>query len=574
MHFDRRVAGRIGLFVGLVGVEIWLASSMSSSATIRGYVDTRSYGVSSMTKGLVRKLDVSLGQSVTAGQVIAELDPGSLDDEIATQMAERKKLLASQRGGRGSAGSGAGSGSGSGEDTSVEALRVIDLRIEQLATQRDGMRLKSPVDGVIESLDVRPGDAVGPNSPVATVVTRDARRVIACIPESRLREVAVGRAAEVHAVVGDRMITGAVESLTPAVSPLPTRCQPPFAKIPEVGRVAVVLLDTATDLLPGQTELVSFGTEQRALPQVITDESRRTPSPIDVPAALAASTRVEASGLVWVQALDRYIVVSDETGLEKAAHPPWLFAMSRRGVVDPEPITVENVSQLDDIESVTVGDGNTLWIAASNSVSEKGNRPKAREQLIRLEGVNGGFRAAGNVRLAELLDAAPATTRTALGLTDTRALDIEAIAWRAGALYLGLKAPLDNGRAIIWRVAAPDRLLAGDLAGAGIAIWGTVAVGVELDGRPVPGGFSDLAFVSDTTLLATVTASAAGEKPTGALYTLARTGTDLRATFIEAFPGLRPEGVALSPDAGRIMIVFDRGSEPPLFLERDLPAIP
>ena len=60
---------------------------------------------------------------------------------------------------------------------------------------------------------------------------------------------------------------------------------------------------------------------------------------------------------------------------------------------------------------------------------------------------------------------------------DLRTLDIEAIAARGGALYLGLKAPLDgDGRAQIWRVGAPDRLLAGDLVGAQLTRWSTLGL--------------------------------------------------------------------------------------------------
>ncbi len=60
-------------------------------------------------------------------------------------------------------------------------------------------------------------------------------------------------------------------------------------------------------------------------------------------------SRFEPSGLVWVSSLDRYIVVSDETGVDRAR--PWLFTMSRRGVIDPEPLVIEVIENgtLDDV---------------------------------------------------------------------------------------------------------------------------------------------------------------------------------------------------------------------------------
>ena len=67
----KRTAIRAGVFVALVGVEVLLARSMRATPSIRGYVDTRSFSVSSSQKALVRKIDVSLGEHVTAGQLIA-----------------------------------------------------------------------------------------------------------------------------------------------------------------------------------------------------------------------------------------------------------------------------------------------------------------------------------------------------------------------------------------------------------------------------------------------------------------------------------------------------------------------
>ncbi len=557
---SNRALARLGLFAALVGVELYLARSMSATPSIRGYVDTKSYGVSSASRGLVRRIDVALGQSVTAGQMIAEIDPGSVDNEIAVAMAERKRLIAVHR-------------TGSGASEPDEALVAIDTRLEQLQSQRDAMRLKSPVDGIVESLEVHPGDAIGPNSPVATVVIRDTRRVIACIPESRFEEAEVGRATEIHSLVGGRSYTGVVESVTPAIAPLPPRCQQPLVRIPEVGRVAVVLLDDSADLVPGQTQLIAFSSEHRALPATeAPPTATRSPAPLDVPSELASLSRFEPSGLVWVPALDRYVVVSDETGTDRAR--PWLFTMSRHGVLDPEPLVIEGLGELDDVESIAAGDNGALWLAASQSVSEKGNRPKPREHLMRLVSGGGGYKVEAKVRFAELLDAAPDAQRLALGLKTTRDLDIEGLAWRGGALYFGVKAPLDSeGRAMIWRVADPNKLLAGDLAGSGIEVWARVRLTVEDEGKKsVPGGISDLVFVTDTGVIVGATASGtSGKHHTGILATFTRTTTTPRATVVDSFPGLRPEGIAIAPDGKHVAIVFDRGKDRPLWIERDLP---
>ncbi|HWU89319.1 MAG TPA: HlyD family efflux transporter periplasmic adaptor subunit [Kofleriaceae bacterium] len=547
MRIARTTLVRGGLLAALVGVELYLARSMTSAPSIRGYVETRSFSVASGQKGVVRKIYVSLGQQVTAGEVIAELGGGTLDAELSVALAERRRVLAA-----------------GGDD---EALRLVDRRLELLAEKRDALRLKAPADGRIESIDARTGDAVGPETTIASLVAGDPRRVVACVPEARAGEVAIGSTAEVTSLVGGAQLHGVVESITPAVAELPPRCQPVVAKPPQVGRIAIVALDGSASLLPGQSELIAFGPPAATLPAAARSEvPAAAPIAIDVPPALAAISRVEASGLVWIPSRDRYLVVSDETGTGDR-HPPWLFEMSARGVLDPEPLVVENVSMLDDIESIADDGKGGLWLLASQSRSEKGKRPPARELLAHLVPEGAGYRADRQVQLASSLAASGVAAR--LGV-DLDRLDIEGMAYRAGALYLGLKAPLDaQGRATIWKIAAPDKLLDGDAAGAGIAVWSTVALPVTVDGKPVPGGIADLVFVSDTTLAVGATAPGAHHQD-GAVYVIANG----RATRLQSFRDLKPEGVALSATAGQLVIVFDRGRDVPLWTELALPQPP
>ena len=292
-------------------------------------------------------------------------------------------------------------------------------------------------------------------------------------------------------------------------------------------------------------------------------------APVDlvVPAALTARTRFEPSGLVWVAALDRYVIVSDDTGFEdRDEHAPWLFTMTARGVVDPAPLVIQGVDKLSDLEGITLAADGSLWVLASSSTSKKGKRPAARERLVRIELRAGKAYATGVVELASLLDRASADVRAALGVPDTRELDLEAITAKDGALYLGLKAPAEGAQARIWKVAAPDKLLAGELGS--VSVFAKLSLVVEADGRSVPAGICDMVFAG-TTLL--VGATASGIEPTtqhGALYAVSL--ATLAATRVRVFDGLKPEGLAISADPTKIAIAFDRGSETPRWLELSL----
>jgi hypothetical protein len=270
------------------------------------------------------------------------------------------------------------------------------------------------------------------------------------------------------------------------------------------------------------------------------------------------------------------VVVSDDTGFEDHnEHAPWLFTMTARGELDAAPLVVAGIDQLNDVESVALASDGSLWLLSSASFSKKGKRSAARQSLVHVDLRNGAARATGSVALADLLDRAKIGQRTALGISDTSNLDFEALAMRGGSLFIGLKSPLDpDNRALIWTIANPERLLTGSLDGAGAALWGKVPLLVDAEGRTVPGGIADMTFIDASTLV--IAATASGIDPTtqtGALYVAREDGRALAATRVRAFEGLKPEGVALTPDRGALTIVFDRGSEPAQWLQLSLATV-
>ena len=572
MMDNKRTAARIAVFVGLVLFEAWLARSASDETAIRGYVDVREATIAPALDGILVKLDVVLGQPVSAGQVIAELDGSALDAELAVKLAERKQALAASH----EAAAATPTKHAASDESTGDRLRLLDAEISALSDKSAVLKLTAPFAGVIETVDGKVGDAVSTSTRVATVVAKDAGNVVACVPEARLGDVHVGTKADVHTTSGERQRSGVVASLTLAVSPLPPRCQP-VGKAQVLGRVALVLLDpleNTPDLAPGQGVVVTFGGSSPDKPVAPAPATRPASAPalMQVPAALSALSRFEPSGLVWVESRSRFVVESDETGVGDA-HDPLLFTMNRDGVVDPQPLVVEGVKHLDDVEAVAAAERGALWLLSSQSVSEKGGRPKAREQLLHLVPSASSYKVDAKVRVAPLLEAASASVRASLGVVDVDALDLEGVAYRGGALYIGLKAPVDeDGRALIWRVAAPDRLLAGDLAGAGVTVWGRLSMSVEIGGSTVPGGIADMVFVDDKTLLVGATASGlSGKHQTGALYEVSVTADELVARPLRTFPDLKPEGVALSPNPGHAMVVFDRGKATPMWVDVELP---
>jgi hypothetical protein len=149
--------------------------------------------------------------------------------------------------------------------------------------------------------------------------------------------------------------------------------------------------------------------------------------------------------------------------------------------------------------------------------------------------------------------------------TDAR-LDIEAVAFREGALYIGLKAPLTpDGSATILRLAdAASAVKAGSVPDGALSVWSRARFCVAHDGKNACEGVADLTFVPDGSML--LVANAPKGMPGdggGALWKLAApNGTPV---LLKRFEGLKPEGIALSPDRSSAVVVFDRDGQKPLW---------
>jgi hypothetical protein len=309
--------------------------------------------------------------------------------------------------------------------------------------------------------------------------------------------------------------------------------------------------------------------------------ARLEPRAMTVPPSLARRTRFEPSGILGQPNERRYLIASDDTGINGGENEgrPWLFSMNAAGVVEPDPIVIDGVASIDDVEAITAGDGGEVYLLSSQSYNKKGRRTPARSALLRLRPEGKRFRVDGQAHLAEMLELAP-DRAAALGLPNgTRDLDIEGMTFHGGALYLGVKAPLDEaGEAMIWKIASPKALFGAPSSGAstleasGIASFAHARVDVELDGKVVPGGISDLLFLDEESLVITSTPSEA-DGAAGALWRVdhARSGGGLSPRVVRHVPGRKPEGLSASLTSGHLVVVFDAGSATPSFLEMPWP---
>lgn len=459
---------------------------------------------------------------------------------------------------------------------SLEAKKkVVEHRLIQLRAQRKGLMLRTAMSGRVSEIMKHKGEVLLPGQALATIVAKRADRVVACVYEKQAMEMRVGRKVTLFPRGwSNKTFKGHVMAVGPIVNQLPARCRPERRQI-AWGRDMFIQLDEPSDLVPGlafnirlegKSSLVTAGAAAPVKLEV------GKPSPLQVSGKLMAASRFEPSGLIWVPRLARYVLVSDDTGTKSSNdHAPWLFTMSNLGKVDDKPLVVAGAGEFNDLESVAAGDDGALYVLSSQSYSKKGKRKASRQLFARLVPAGFSYKLAASVSLAELLDAAGPEALSSLGLSDTRGLDIEGMTAMDGGLLLGLKAPLTaDNEAIIWIMKEPEVLLTGGgLQDAGLELWGTLALTVTADGRTQPGGISELLGLPDSTLALSATAS--GINPTsqdGSLWAVER-GEKGKLTYkrLKTFPGLKPEGLALSATPGLLTITFDAGAKVPAWVE-------
>lgn len=151
-----------------------------------------SQDVRSLVGGTVRRIHVSEGQTVAAGQVLAELENEgvmlALEQAQLAYEADLEQLaeLRAQSGGDESA-----------TRSAQLAVATAKLNLERLEKQVDALVVKAPGPGEIAELPVRQGDQVSPGALLAAVLSGSPGQVSITVPEDRILDVKLGDEASV-----------------------------------------------------------------------------------------------------------------------------------------------------------------------------------------------------------------------------------------------------------------------------------------------------------------------------------------------------------------------------------------
>src|SRR5258705_2205539 len=142
--------------------------------------------------------------------------------------------------------------------------RVEDISAAKAALAYDEARFRerqglSPAPPSLEVLDVRPGDLIAPNTPVATLLERDQIYVRIYIPETQIGRVHLGQKAQIRVdSFPNQIFEGAIEQINQQAEFLPRNVQTVEERVHQVFGVKVRIDDTSHRVRAGMVADVSL----------------------------------------------------------------------------------------------------------------------------------------------------------------------------------------------------------------------------------------------------------------------------------------------------------------------------
>jgi len=209
--------------------------------------------VSAESMGVVTSVFVKEGQSVKKGQVLAQIDNKitlrSIDEvksglQLATTIYEKQKNLWDQKIG-----------------TEVQFLQAknnkesLEKKLATLNEQLDMSRIKTPINGTIEQVNVKIGQNAAPGAPAFRVINTTDLKIVASVSEAYVTNIKNGDKVKVSFPDLNKEIEAHVTFVGRNINPL-SRSFPVEINLPSL-----------TELRPSMTAVlrVIFNTEPQAL---------------------------------------------------------------------------------------------------------------------------------------------------------------------------------------------------------------------------------------------------------------------------------------------------------------------
>src|SRR5258707_64246 len=215
-----------------------------------GTVEARNIRVGSKIGGRIDRVLVREGDSVQLGQVLITFDDKELQASLEQSRANAEK---SRRGYRPEE----IAETPAPADQTKRDYRREDVDLAKAAYAYDEARFResqvvAPSAAIVEVLDVRPGDLIAPNTPVATLLEKDQIYVRIYIPETEYGRLKLGQKAEVRVDSFPKTVfEGVLEQINQQAEFLPRNVQTREERVHQVFGIKIRINDPAGHVLAG-----------------------------------------------------------------------------------------------------------------------------------------------------------------------------------------------------------------------------------------------------------------------------------------------------------------------------------
>lgn len=147
------------------------------------------------------------------------------------------------------------------EDIAMARAQVVSAEgaLKLAETRYAEHEVRSPASAYVEVLDVRPGDLLQPNAPIANLLEADQLYVVVYVPQTEIGRVRVGEKAQVRVdTFGDRLFDAVVEQIRQQAEFLPRNVQTKKEREHQVIGVKLRVRNPNGDLRAGINADVTF----------------------------------------------------------------------------------------------------------------------------------------------------------------------------------------------------------------------------------------------------------------------------------------------------------------------------
>lgn len=117
---------------------------------------------------------------------------------------------------------------------------------------------------------------------------------------------------------------------------------------------------------------ISHGGTNNSIAGYDTFERNSELIPIELSPKMLKTSPFEPSGICWINELNRYLIVSDDTGTKKLKNIPLLFSVNTQGKVDDQLVNIKGINRINDLESITRDDKGFIYLLSSQVSGKKG----------------------------------------------------------------------------------------------------------------------------------------------------------------------------------------------------------